>query len=90
MPPLIDTWIAAETSIRGRNAADALADLNAALGTRYTHSHLSRWRAGKQYPSARTRQYMLRVSITEALQRCGISVLSLTDEQLDALADALT
>lgn len=87
---LIDTWIAAETSIPGRNAADALADMNSALGTRYSHSHLSRWRAGIQHPSAAARQYMLRVAITEALQRAGIDALRLSDEQLDALADALS
>jgi hypothetical protein len=43
---LIDAWLATAPG----TAADALRELNAALGRRYTSSHLSRWRRGVETP----------------------------------------
>lgn len=84
---LVDSWLETEASA-GRRPVDALADLNDECGTRYTHSHLSRWRNGVETPQPCARRYMLEVSLHRSLhQVLGIDA---SDDELAALTERIT
>jgi hypothetical protein len=71
---LLEVWVAAETATPGRTVADALREMNAALGRRYTSSHVSRWRRGLEVPKPEVVRYMMEVSApTTVREVLGIS-----------------
>lgn len=85
---IIESWLATETTAGGRSAADALRDLNAALGRRYTHSHLSRWRRGVETPKADVLRYMAEISAEDAVRE--IFGITPSDEEITSLVDRMT
>ena len=87
-PAIIDAWLAVDI-IPGRNQADALRDLNEALGTRYTDSRLGEWRNERRTMPNSVRAHMLAIGIERLLRAHGLDPHDATDEQLDALAVAL-
>jgi hypothetical protein len=56
---LTDTWLAAEQALHGLNEQGARELLNLALGTKYTHGNIWRWKHGTN-PAQTVRNYMLR------------------------------
>jgi hypothetical protein len=89
MSGLVAAWIDCMCSIPGFERADALADLNADLGTQYTASRLGEWINARRPIPDNVRQYMLRSAITYILRQHGIATARLSDAQIDGLADSL-
>ena len=87
---LIDAWLANDLSTPGRRQADAIRDLNEALGTRYTASRIGQFRRGERVPSARAMGYMARAAVSWVLLQEGIKTTRLSDETLDRIADRLS
>ncbi len=54
---LVEAWLEHYTNL-GLPKAEALRTLNAHLGTRYAHGHLSRWERGLREPSLEARRQM--------------------------------
>lgn len=86
---LIDSWLAVEL-IPGKTKADALREMNAALGTQYRSNRLYEWLTGKRPIPDPVRDYMMRVSIEHVLYRNGVPALSLSDAQAEKIVDDLT
>ena len=89
-PSLVHSWLAQDLAIPGRRRADALGDLNAEFGTRYTHSRLNEWLRGTREPDRKVRNFMLRSCIERVLAAHGVATDTLSDQHLDALADDLS
>jgi hypothetical protein len=71
---LLESWVAAETATPGRTVAAAIRDMNAALGRRYTSSHVSRWRRGLEVPKPEVIRYMMEVSAPSTVREVlGVS-----------------
>ena len=68
---LVTTWQAAATQ-NGESIQAALDALNAELGTKYGHNHLSQWRRGVRSPSAPVIGYMLAHCLRYALVESGL------------------
>lgn len=69
---MVTRWV--ETYTReGLAKAEALRELNAALGTRYDDSHLSRWERGLREPRREAREVMMRRVLPELLPRVAAS-----------------
>ena len=88
---LISTWIEASTQC-GEPIKLALDQLNADLGTRYGHNHLSMWRRGVRQPSTRVVSYMLERCLHYALLQSGLinAASPDSDEIYARLAQQLT
>ena len=85
---LIEAWLAAETAIPSRTAADALRDLNAVLGTNHSHSNLSKWRRGAVTPAPKVLRYMAQRSAHQSIEDAlGIDA---TPHQVGALVERMT
>lgn len=89
-PSLVRSWLDQDLSIPGRTRADALRDLNDECGTATTHSRLNEWLRADLEPSRSVRNYMLRCCIQRVLRMHGVLADTLTDEQLDMIADDLS
>lgn len=90
MSNLVTTFIAAETS-NGEPITLALNALNECLGSNYNLSRLGDWRRGDRSIPQPVQNYMLKMCIHHVLtQQIGAMVMLISDEQLDAIADALT
>ncbi len=83
---LVTTWLTSEAAQHGLNEAQARRAMNAALGSRYNHVNVAKWKAGAT-PRPPTRRYMLQRSLAYCLQSAGIEVDAGTD--IDQLVDAL-
>ena len=86
---LITTWQAAATQ-NGESIQVALDALNAELGTKYGHNHLSQWRRGIRSPSAPVIGYMLTHCMRYALVETGMICPHSEPDRLEQLADMLS
>ena len=84
---LLESWVAAETATPGRTVAAAIRDMNAALGRRYTSSHVSRWRRGLEVPKPEVIRYMMEVAAPSAVRE--VLGISPDAEQIRDLVDRL-
>lgn len=88
---LIESWLAVELCIPDMTVAQAMRDLNEALGTSHSPQRFYEWRRGDRPIPHPVHDYMLRVSIAHAVRTAiNINTLACTDAQLDALAAMLT
>ena len=70
---LVECWLHAATPNRERHT-DALAQLNADLGTRYRLNRLYEWRAGTYPIPPPVQVYMLRATLVDSIRAEGGSV----------------
>jgi hypothetical protein len=70
---LVECWLQAATP-NGERHADALAQLNAALGTRHRLNRLYEWRAGTYPVPAPVQVYMLRATLVDSIRAEGGTV----------------
>lgn len=82
---IIESWLAV-VLIPGMSTTQAIRDLNADLGTRYTPQDFGKWRRAARPIPQPVQDYMLRCAIGYAL---GESGLSIHDDLLDEIADRL-
>lgn len=87
---LIESWIAAETSITGFLKRHALQDLNKELGKNYDMNRLNKWQRGDEAIPQPVQNYMMINSILYALQQNGAQSYDFTDDQLNMIAKMLT
>ena len=86
---LVTTWQAAATQ-NGESIQAALDALNAELGTKYGHNHLSQWRRGICSPSTPVIGYMLTHCLRYALVHSGLIYPHSEPDRLEQLADMLS
>lgn len=87
---LIQIWLTVELKVNGKILAEAITDLNQALGTAYTHSRVREWEEnrngrGERLPRS-VRAYMLKIGIPLILKNAGLKV-ELTTRQINLLAE---
>lgn len=73
---LITTWLAVETAMPGRTMADALRDMNQALGRDYRQSRLREWERGERLPDVYAMEYMVSRIIVPILLDEGLNKVS--------------
>ena len=71
---LVASWLLAEREYYGNTPAQALRELNEALGLLTTHSRVSEWRRGVYVPSAEVLSEMLHRSLPWLLEQAGVPV----------------
>lgn len=81
-------WIESRAAA-GLSKAEALRQLNAALGTHYRQSRLYEWIAGIYSPERPVRLYMLRQALPHILRTTGVDISALTPKQIERLAERL-
>jgi hypothetical protein len=86
---LIESWLSV-VKIHGMTTAQAIRDLNAELGTRYTPQDFGKWRRGARPLPQPVTDHMLQCSVGYALAVNGVDTLAMMDAQLDDIAARLT
>jgi hypothetical protein len=86
---LIESWLSV-VKIPGMTTAQAIRDLNAELGTRYTPQDFGKWRRGARPIPQPVTDHMVLCSVGYALAVNGVDTLAMSDAQLDDIAARLT
>lgn len=86
---LLESWLSV-VLIPGMTTAQAIRDMNAELGARYTPQDFGKWRRGARPIPQQVQTYMMRCSIAHALSSEGVDTLVVSDDALDRIADRLT
>lgn len=87
---LVESWLDFELSCPGFRKADALRDLNEALGKNYDMNRLNKWQRGDEAVPQPVQNHMLELSIQHILIKSGGSAWDFTDDQLNMIAKMLT
>lgn len=73
MRQLVASWLQAEREYHGNTQAQALRELNEALGLRVRHSRVAEWRRGVYVPSAEALSEMLYRALPWLLEQAGVA-----------------
>jgi hypothetical protein len=73
MRQLVASWVEAEREYHGNRQAQALRELNEALGLSIRHSRVAEWRRGVYVPSQEVISQMLHRALPWLLEQSGIA-----------------